>query len=224
MTHNVEMSAPFKVNGKEPRQTDNFIYLGSIITPEGGTKEEIHSRLGKARRVFREMNNTWRSAQYSTSTKLKLYQSCVVSTLLYRSECWRITETDLGKLRSFHTTCRMLRIFLPEKITNEDLLRRCKQEDMGTIITKHRWRWIGHVLRKDPQSTARAALHWTPEDKRKRGRPRTSWRRTVEGEMKAMNQTWGSLTRLAQVRQGWRKFVAALHTIRCKGRRRRRRR
>ena len=57
--------------------SNEFTYLGSIIKPEGGTKEDIHSRLGKARRVFREMNNVWRSTQYSVNTKLKLYQSCV---------------------------------------------------------------------------------------------------------------------------------------------------
>ncbi|XP_061196599.1 uncharacterized protein LOC133204872 [Saccostrea echinata] len=140
------------VNGKELRQTDNFIHLGGIIKPEGDTKEDIHSRLGRARGVIREMNNIWRSAKYSTSTKLKLYQSCVISTLLYGSECWRITEADLTNLRSFHTIClrRILRIFWPEKVTNEDLLSRCIKEDMGTIITKCRWRWIGHVLRKKP--------------------------------------------------------------------------
>lgn len=65
---------------------NRFINLGSIIKPEGGTKKDIQSRLGKARSVFREMNNIWRSAQYSNNTKLKLYQICVVSTLLYVSE------------------------------------------------------------------------------------------------------------------------------------------
>ncbi|XP_061181199.1 uncharacterized protein LOC133189822 [Saccostrea echinata] len=175
MTLNVELPAPAKVNGEELCQTDNFIYLGSIIKPEGGTKEDIHSRLDKARGVFREMNNIWRSAQYSTSTKLKLYQSCVVSTLLYESECWRITETDLTKLQPFHTIClrRILRIFWSKKVTNEDLLSRCKKGDMSTIITKRRWRWIGHVLRKGPQSTTRTALHCTPEGKRKRERQKT---------------------------------------------------
>jgi hypothetical protein len=69
------------------------------------------------------MNNIWRSTQYTNNTKLKLYQSCVVPTLLYRSECWKITEKDLSKLRSFYSTClrRILRIFWPGKITNEDL-------------------------------------------------------------------------------------------------------
>ena len=104
MTLNVKAPAPVKVNGTDLCQTEKFVYLGSIIRPEGGTKEDIYSRLGKARSVFREMNNVWRSAQYSTNTKLKLYKSCVISTLLYGSECWRMTETDLAKLRSFHTT------------------------------------------------------------------------------------------------------------------------
>ena len=130
-----------------------------------------------------------------------------------------MTEADLNKLRSFHTTClrRILRIFWPQKISNEDLLKRCKQEDMGTIITRRRWKWIGHVLRRDPQSITRTALHWTPDGKRKRGRPRTTWRRTVENEMKAMQHSWGTLIRLAQDRQGWRRFVAALHTSGCTG-------
>lgn len=74
-----------------------------------------------------------------------------------------------------------------------------------------------HVLRKAPQSTTRTALHWTQEGKRKRGIPRTSWRRTVESELKAMQQTCGSITKLTQDRQGLRKFVAALHTAGCKG-------
>ena len=165
------------------------------------------------------MSNVWRSSQYYTSTKLKLYKSCVVSVLLYGSECWRMTATELSRLKSFHTTClrRILRIFWPETISNEDLLRRCNQEDMGTIILRRRWRWIGHVLRRKPDSIVRTALHWTPFGKRKRGRPRETWRRTVEMEMKEMQCSWDSLTRMAQDRQGWRTFVAALHTTRCKG-------
>ena len=91
MTLNVNTPAPVKVNGANLHQTDKFTYLGSIIKPEGGTKEDIHSRLGKARNVFKEMNNVWRSTQYSTKTKLKLYQSCVVSMLLYGAECRRMT-------------------------------------------------------------------------------------------------------------------------------------
>ena len=122
MALNVTAPLPVKVNHTELQPTDKFTYLGTIIRPEGGTKEDISSRLGKARNVFKSMDNVWRSAQYTTGTKLRLYQSCVTSTLLYGSECWRMTDTDLGKLCSFHTTClrKILRIFWPQKIRNEE--------------------------------------------------------------------------------------------------------
>ena len=72
-------------------------------------------------------------------------------------------------------------------------------------------------MRKEQDYIARTALHWTPEGKRKRGRPKETWRRTVEKELKTMKQTWSSIQKLAQNRQEWRSFVAALHASRHKG-------
>ena len=85
--------------------------------------------------VFKSMNNIWRSTQYGTNTKLKLYQNCVVSTILFGSECWRMRQTDLIKLCSFHIICllRILRIFWLKKISNENLVRRREQKDMDAI-------------------------------------------------------------------------------------------
>jgi hypothetical protein len=41
--------------------------------------------------------------------------------------------------------------------------------------------------------------------------------KSVESKIKAMQQTWGSLTKLVQDRQEWKKLVAALHTTGCNG-------
>ena len=60
----------------------------------GGTGSEIKNRLNNARDAFRMLNNVWRSSQDSSKTKLKIYQSCVMSTLPYGSECWRMTERN----------------------------------------------------------------------------------------------------------------------------------
>ena len=145
--------------------------------------------------------------------KLRLYQSCVLSTLLYGSECWRMTEKDLTKLSTFHTKNLryILRIFWPRKISNEDLLKQCNIEGMTTILLRRRWKWIGHVIRKDQDSITRVALHWTSEGKRKRGRPRDTWRRTVEAELMKWKKTWGTVEKMAKDRKEWRSFVAALH-------------
>ena len=217
MPLNVNNPSPIQVNGRNLRTTEQFTYLGSIVRHDGGAGSDIKSRLSKARNAFTKLDNIWKSSQYSTNTKLRLYQSCVLSTLLYGSECWRMTDSDMNKLSTFHTKNlrRILKIFWPNTISNEQLLARCKQESMGTIIMRRRWRWIGHILRREQGNITRTALHWTPEGKRKRGRPRNTWRRTVEGELKTMNQTWGVIQKKAQDRQEWKSFVAALHADRA---------
>ena len=73
------------------------------------------------------------------------------------------------------------------------------------------------VLRKDQGSIPRVAVEWKPEGHRKRGRPKMTWRRTVEAEAKAMGHSWGTLRTLAQDRLRWREFVAALVVYDKKG-------
>ena len=82
---------------------------------------------------------------------------------------------------------------------------------METIITRKRWRWIGHVMRMNANSVTKYAIHWTPEGKGKSGRPKTTWPRTVEEKTKQTNHSWSTLQRLTSDRQGWRSLVAALY-------------
>ena len=77
-------------------------------------------------------------------------------------------------------------------------------------IKARRWRWIGHVSRMDRGAIPRVALRWTPEGKRRRGRPKETWRRTVEREMKENNLTWDSINKKAADRGQWRELVSAL--------------
>ena len=219
MTLNISNPTPVHVNGEDLPFTDEFTYLGSTVRSDGGAGKDISNRLNKARISFSMLNNVWRSQQYRAKTKLKIYQSCVLSTLLYGSECWRMTRNDLQKLSGFHTKClrRILRIFWPNTISNEELYERCGQESMEDILMRRRWRWIGHILRKEADDITKTALHWTPEGRRKRGRPKNTWRRTVDSELTNLHQTWGSIQRMAQDRREWRAFVAALHARRHNG-------
>ena len=55
--------------------------------------------------------------------------------------------------------------------------------------------------------TAIIALRWTPDGMQKRGRPKETWRRTVEKEMKTCGLTWETITRQAANQQQWRSLV-----------------
>ena len=123
-----------------------------------------------------------------------------------------MTDTDAHKVDTFHTKNlrKIMKIFWPLTITNEVVLQKCGSLPMSQTIMKCRWTWIGHVLRQDKESLAKTALYWTHEGKRRRGRPKTTWQRTVEAEMWNGGKTWGQLSWLAEDCSEWRNCVAAL--------------
>ena len=78
-------------------------------------------------------------------------------------------------------------------------------------VKGRRWKWIGHVLRKDGNCYCMTALTWAPEGRRKVGSPKTMWRRTVEKERNALGwKSWGVAKPIARDRMHWRTESAAL--------------
>ena len=97
---------------------------------------------------------------------------------------------------------------------NKQLLDECKQNSKEEIIKKERWKWIGHVLRKEPNCDTRSFALDTGRQAQVGGGQRITWCRTVEAEMKAQAHTWGTVQKVTQDKQGWRSFVDALHASR----------
>jgi len=209
---NTASSTPVTVNGEPIKEVDSFVYLGSIVDKKGGTDQDVKARIGKARAAFVMLKNIWASKEISTKTKLRIFNSNVKSTLLYGCETWRTTKTIQQKIQTFFNTClrRIFQIRWPEKIRNEDLLERAGQEPVVKQILRRKWGWIGHTLRKPASTTTRQALTWNPQGKRKRGRPRNSWRRDTEAELKQHGTNWTGLARTAQNRVRWRGVVDGL--------------
>ena len=126
---------------------------------------------------------------------------------------WRVTTTDLNKLDVFHRTClrRVLRRFWPNHLSNKELYETTGSTPISALIRVRRWRWIGHVLRTSPGNISRTALTWAPEGKRRRGRPRETWRRTIEKERNQLGwHSWEAAAASAADRDGWHNLLAGL--------------
>jgi hypothetical protein len=98
-------------------------------------------------------------------------------------------------LQVFINKClrKILRIFWPDQITNEERWKPSKQPRIDFLIRKRKWGWLGHTLQKPPDVIARQAREWNPPGKRGSGRPRNSWQRTVLEEAKRVKKTWGEI-------------------------------
>ena len=151
--------------------------------------------------AFVMLKNIWASRRISMRTKLRIFNSNVKSVLLYGSETWRTTQTMQQKIQTFFNTClrRIYKTHWQEKIRNEDLRERAGQEPAAKQILRRKWGWIRHTLRKPASSTTRQALTWNPQRKRKTGRPRNSWRRDPEAELKQQGTNWSGMAGAATV-------------------------
>ena len=212
MKINTTANTPITVSGEPIREVESFVYLGSVVDKQGGTDRDVTARIGKARGAFVMLKNIWASKQISMVTKIRIFNSNVKSVLLYGCETWRTTKTMLLKIQTFLNTClrRIYNIRWPDKIRNEDLWERAGQNPVAEQILRRKWGWIGHTLRKPEASTTRQALTWNPQGKRKRGRPRNSWRRDTEAEMTEQGLNWTRAVRSAQNRVRWRGVVDGL--------------
>ena len=47
---------------------------------------------------------------------------------------------------------------------------------------ERRLRWLGHVQRMSIDRIAKQLLHWIPEERKKRGRPRITWQHVIIDE------------------------------------------
>ena len=104
------------------------------------------------------------------------------------------------------------------KAMREAKLQIMGMEKLSEEVRRRRWRFIGHILRQQPDNDCVTALTWTQEGRRKRGRPKTTWRCTVEKERsKAGWQSWSEVRTAAQDRNRWKAHVEALCATLARG-------
>ena len=217
---NIEKTESMRINCSNPvlftiwtdgiQEVDKFTYLGGMVTKWGGANEDMLSRIGKARFAYHRLNKVWNSSVYRMKTKLKIFESNVISVLLYGCEAWKMNKYNEKRIDTFVQKClrRILKIFYPNMISNDELYKLANIQKVSTTIQYRRRRYIGHVLRQDPASYPHAVLKWQPAGKRSLGRPRETWKRTAERDLRCMRiNSWDDAYDEAKDRNNWRKII-----------------
>ena len=130
------------------------------------------------------------SKKYQTQNKAPTLQK--QTTLIYGAESWKITKTISYRLEVFQRKClrRILRIFWPNTISNEDIYAQTLTMLITEEIQRRRWRWICHILRR-PTTISIFTLRWNPAGKRSRGKPKTKQKRGDEQWRQRRNNMTG---------------------------------
>ena len=192
---------------------NQFAYLGSYINQDGDTRKEVRIRIAKAALIFKNLEKIWQSKIISLTTKLRLFNSNVISTLIYACESWKTTKEIEHKLDSFESKClrKILCIKWNEFKTNAEIRQMSEQQSTSLVIRKRRWTYIGHVMRRNNQRITKQAIKWNTIGRRKRGQPRETLKRTLLREANLVGiKSLDEIEKLAENRTTWRTTMRAL--------------
>jgi hypothetical protein len=66
---------------------------------------ELSARIQKTSGAFHQIISIWLSNNIRTPTKFRVYQSAVLTILLYGSEVWNTAKTQIKRFEIFHLRC-----------------------------------------------------------------------------------------------------------------------
>ena len=141
------------IEGQALENVYSFEYLGSRVQCDGDDMADVEYRINIAQSVFGSLSNIWTDHRLSSQMKIRLYQAAVCSTLTHACEAWTMTDEVSRKVNGFNSRC--LHIITGDHYRDTALT---PTFDLLSAIRKRRLRFLGHILRLDPDRLLKQTL------------------------------------------------------------------
>ena len=94
------------VKGQRLQVVNKFTFFGSTLSRVVHIDDEVNARIAKASAAFGRLRGSiWNRSGIRLDTKLEVYSSVVLPTLLYACETWTVYQRHAKRLNHFHTSC-----------------------------------------------------------------------------------------------------------------------
>ena len=192
-----------------------FPYLGDIVARDGGDGSAVDRRISSAGKAFGALRKVlFSSTSVNFAAKRAVFESIILSILLYGCESWSLTELHLQRLRLFHAQCLRAMCRVTRKhvwdhhIPTQELGQRLGIETIDTYVTRRQLRWLGHVRRMDyDRRLPRHMLSaWAPHP-RPLGAPKMTYGRSIRKALDKFHIDHATWTELAADRPAWRETL-----------------
>lgn len=162
------------VNEQSIEQVSHFCYLGSDISY--GKDNDIETKLHRFTHICGTINRTLNN-KTRKDTRVKLYKTMATPVLMYGSETWTPTQTDLNKIQT--AEMRFLRRVKGcsrlDHIRNQDIRNELHIYKLQEKITENREKYKEHINRMENQRLPKIISKYKPKGRRDVGRPLRRW-------------------------------------------------
>jgi hypothetical protein len=179
-----------KPDGTFVREKESMVYLGSLLSSDGRIGSELGRRIGAARAVFDRLTKVWAHATISRVRKLRVFQVCVESKLLFNIHAAWLNVSERRRLDAFQAKCLRKVIGVKpsfiSRVSNEEVRTRANCRPLSSILTQRQLMLMGRLAARPDTDIMRQSVFSPgafeprkPVGRRRRGRPRNIWTTAV---------------------------------------------
>ena len=139
----------WQINGETVDTVADFIFLGSIITPDDDCSHEIKKHLLLGRKVMTNLDSILKSGDITLSTKAHLVKATVFPVVMYGCESWTIKKAELRRIDAFEQWCwrRVLRVPWTARRSNQSILKGISPGcSLEGLMLKLKLQYFGHLI------------------------------------------------------------------------------
>ena len=160
------------------QQVAKFRHLGSLITSDGRSVNEIKIRIARAKTAFQDLSTILRNKYISMKTRKRVLE-CYIPILTYRSESWAINNAAVNVINAAEMWFlrKVQRLSYIDRITNEEVLRRAETGRKLCVKVRERHKQdsvFGHVMRRSRRTGAELEHHYNRGDQRNKEQRKTT--------------------------------------------------
>nr|VZI29223.1 unnamed protein product [Spirometra erinaceieuropaei] len=197
------------VNGTQVQVVENFPYLGSTLSRNTKIDDEVANRISKSSQAFGRLQSTISNRHgLQLSTKLKMYTTVILPTLVYRAETWTVYTRQARRLNHFHLSCfcRILRLNWQDRIPNTDVQERTGMLNIYFTLRQMQLRWSGHLVRMDDERLPKRLFYGdVATGSSRQGGQIRRYKDTLKSSLKRLQINTANWEELALDRPTWRR-------------------
>ena len=129
------------VQGTEIEEVDQYLYLGQIIRSDGSKEIEIKRRIALGWQAISGAKMIFSSKKMSLINKRKVYNQCILPTVTYGAETWKLSQKMMMNLRAMQRAQERSMMGMRLQDCKEPSWIREQTKVRNTLETVHQMKW-----------------------------------------------------------------------------------